>query len=193
MAKLDDLIFAEGDDAKKAIETKPRQKTNYVKMKDGDQLRGFLLVDKFVMYMNHSDYNNRIKSHVCSGPKHGVDCLSCKHGVKRLKKTIVPFYNIDSKQVEIFDASNGAMKPIYKYVEQYEEEALTTPIVLSRSGNDTGTTYTIMPVRVKAAEKELFVVHEEVVINREFYENILQAPDEEYVRKLIGLAAEDGE
>jgi hypothetical protein len=81
------------------------------------------------------------------------------------------------------------MKVIYAYVDQYEEESTETAIALIRSGDDTGTTYSLMPIRVKAAEKELFKVPEDVVIDGEFYMGALNPPDDEYVRKLIGLEA----
>lgn len=192
--ELNDLMLADGDDARKEAEKKTdRSKTNYVKLKDGEQIRGYLLTTRFVMYMNHGDYNKGIKSHTCKDPKHGKDCLSCQNGVKRTKKTIVPFFNIDTKRVEIFDASNKAMKGIYKFTDEYEEESLTTPISLSRSGEDTSTTYTILPVRVKAAEKELFQLPENLpVLDGEFYLGILNPPEDDYIRELLGLTAEAG-
>jgi hypothetical protein len=188
--ELNDLLLAEGDDARKEAEKKnSRKKVNYVKLKDGGQLRGFLLTTDFVMYMRHGDFEKGIKSHTCKDPKTGKNCLSCQHGVKRTKSTLVPFYNVDSQQVEVFDASNKAMKPIYAYKDQYEEDATVTPIALIRSGDDTGTTYSVMPIRVKAAEKELFKVPEEVVVDADFYLSALNPPDDDYVRKLIGLEA----
>lgn len=186
--ELNDLLLAEGDDARKEAEKKnSRKKVNYVKLKDGGQLRGFLLTTDFKMYFRHGDFEKGIKSHTCKDPRTGKNCLSCQHGVKRTKSTLVPFYNVDTQQVEVFDASNKAMKVIYAYVDQYEEESTTTAIALIRSGDDTGTTYSLMPIRVKAAEKALFTVPEEIVIDAEFYLGALNPPDDEYIRKLIGL------
>jgi hypothetical protein len=187
MANLDELILAVGNEAKEAIASTVCKKKHYVALKDGQQLRGFLLTTKFVMYISHSDFKQGIKSHVCTDPKHGKSCLSCQYGVRRQKKTIVPFWNVDTKQVEIFDAPNGAMRAIYAYLDEYEDESTTTAIVLMRAGNDTGTRYTLMPIRVKPAEKDLFVIPDNVVIDRHFYESFLQKPSEEYVRKLIGV------
>jgi hypothetical protein len=188
--ELNDLLLAEGDDARTEAEKKSaRKKITYVKLKDGGQLRGFLLTTDFKMYYRHGDFEKKIKSHTCKDPKTGKGCISCQHGVKRAKSTIVPFFNVDTQQVEVFDASNKAMKPIYAYKDQYEEDATVTPIALIRSGDDTGTTYNVMPIRVKAAEKELFKVPEDVVIDGEFYLSALNPPDDDYVRKLIGLEA----
>jgi hypothetical protein len=188
--ELNGLLLAEGDDARKEAEKKnSRKKVNYVKLKDGGQLRGFLLTTQFMMYMRHGDFEKGIKSHTCKDPKNGKSCLSCQHGVKRTKSTLVPFYNIDANQVEVFDASNKAMKVIYAYKDEYEEEATTTPISLKRSGDDTGTTYSLMPIRVKPAEKELFKVPEDIVIDAEFYLGALNPPDDDYIKKLIGIQA----
>lgn len=191
---LNDLILADGEDVRKEGEKKPsRDKTNYVKLKDGQQLRGFLLTDNFVMYMRHGDYEKGIKSHTCRDPRHGVNCISCQHGVKRVKSTIVPFYNVDTQQVEIFDASNKAMKAIFAFCDEYEGEVTTTAVALKRSGASTDTTYALMPVRIKPAEKELFQVPSDIVIDAEFYMAVLNPPDDEYVKKLIGIADETEE
>lgn len=192
---LNDYILAQGVEARKKNEEKrpQRSKTNYVRLKDGESMRGFLLTTDFVCYLAHSDFNKGIKTHTCRDPKHGKDCLSCQHDVKRSKKTIVPFYNIDTKQTEVFDASPTAMKAVYAFVDQYEEESTTTAVSLSRSGSDTSTTYTIMPVRIKAAERDLFVVPEGTVITEDFILNVLNIPDDEYVRGLLGLPAADAE
>jgi hypothetical protein len=186
--ELNDLLLAEGDSARREAEKKnSRKKVNYVKLKDGEQLRGFLLTTDLKMYFRHGDFEKGIKSHTCKDPRNGAKCLSCQHGVKRTKSTLVPFFNVDTQQVEVFDASNKAVKVIYAYIDQYEEDATSTPIALIRSGSDTGTTYALMPLRVKAAEKELFKVPEDVVIDAEFYLSALNPPDDEYVRKLLGL------
>jgi hypothetical protein len=188
--ELNDLLLAEGDDARKEAEKKnSRKKVNYVKLKDGGQLRGFLLTTDFKMYFRHGDFEKGIKSHTCKDPKTGKNCLSCQHGVKRTKSTLVPFFNVDTQQVEVFDASNKAMKVIYAYTDQYEEDSTVTAIALIRSGDDTGTTYSLMPIRVKKAEEALFTVPEGVVIDAEFYMGALNPPDDDYVRKLIGLEA----
>lgn len=192
--ELNDLLLAEGDEARKEAEKKnTHKKVNYVKLKDGQQLRGFLLTTDFKMYFRHGDFEKGIKSHTCKDPRTGKNCLSCQHGVKRTKSTLVPFFNVDTQQVEVFDASNKAMKAIYAYKDEYEEEAVTTPIALKRSGDDTTTTYSLMPIRVKKAEEELFKVPVDVVIDAEFYLGALNPPDDEYIRKLIGLEAVEEE
>lgn len=185
---VNDLFLAEGDEARKEAEKKnTRKKVNYVKLKDGEQLRGFLLTTDLKMYFRHGDFEKGIKSHTCKDPRNGKTCISCQHGVKRAKSTLVPFFNVDTQQVEVFDASNKAVKAIYAFLDQYEEDSLTTPIALIRSGADTGTTYSLMPIRVKAAEKELFTVPADVAIDGDFYLSALNPPDDDYIRKLLGL------
>jgi hypothetical protein len=190
MNSINDFILSQGDEARRMNEEKPkaRSKVNYVSLKDGESLRGFLLTTDFKMYVAHGDYNKRIKTHTCRDPKHGKDCLSCQHGIKRTKKTIVPFFNADTQQVEIFDASVTAMKAIYCFIDQYEEDSTMTPIVLSRTGNSKSTTYTLMPTRVRAAETLLFELPTNIVIDDDLYSRVLNVPSDEYVLKLIGLA-----
>lgn len=190
---LNDFILGQGEQARKEAEKKPnsRKKTNYVRLKDGETVRGYLLTTDFVMYLAHGDFNKGIKTHTCKAPKDGVGCISCQHQVKRSKKTIVPIYNVDTKQVEVFDASTTAMKAVYAYVDEYEEEATATPISLSRNGSDTSTTYTMMPVRVKPAEKAIFEIPAELIVDEEFYMNVLNLPSDDYIRELLGLAKED--
>jgi hypothetical protein len=192
--ELNDFLLADGEETRKEVEKKEgRKKTNYVRLKDGESLRGFLLADNFKMYQAHNDFEKRIKTHTCKNPKNNPDltCLSCIHGVKRTKKAIIPFYNIDTQQIEIFDASKKALKVIYAFVDEYEEEATTTPISLTRSGSDTDTTYSLQAARVKKAEQDVFVKPEGIVLDNEFYNNVLNIPSDEYIKKLIGLKTEE--
>lgn len=191
MNKINQFILAEGNAVRREIEGKKqaRKKTVYVNLKDGQSLRGFLLASEFIMYMCHNDFKKGIKSHVCKNPRNEADkvCLSCLHGVKRTKKTIVAFFNVDTQQIEIFNASNKAMKSIYSFIDQYEEESTTTPIVLSRSGNGLDTTYNLMPTRVKAAEQFLFEKPKDIELDDEFYKNVLFIPSDDQVRKLLKI------
>jgi hypothetical protein len=191
--QLNDFLLADGDNTRQEAESNGRKKTTYVRLKDGESLRGFLLTDSFKMYQAHNDYEKRIKTHTCKNPKNNpeLSCLSCTYGVKRTKKAIVPFYNIDTNQVEIFDASKRALKVIYAFVDEYEEEAITTPISLTRSGSDSKTTYSLQAARVKAAEREVFVKPEGILLDNEFYMNALNIPDNEYIKKLIGLESDE--
>lgn len=195
MSNLDDYLFATGDETRNAIESKPRvadkhPRFTYLKLQDGESARGFLLTTNFVLYMKHSDYNNRhIKPHTCKNPKDSPDkvCISCQYGVKRHKRTIVPFYNVDTQAIQVFDATPTAMKGVYQFLDEYEEEALTTPISISRSGSEKDTTYSIIPTRVKPAEKLLFSVPTDVTIDEEFILGVLNVRDDDFILKLIGL------
>ncbi len=183
------VFLAEGDDARKTINEKPRVKTKYVKLKDGESIRGFLMATSLVAYYNHGDYERGIKSFVCADPHNGVNCLGCQHGIKRSKMLVVPFYNVDTQSIEIFDAPPKHGKTVYSFIDEYGDDALSTPITFKRTGEKTSTVYSIMPIPPKAVatEKALFV-KPETVIDRDFYVGVLAVPDAEYIRGLIGLA-----
>jgi hypothetical protein len=187
---VNDVFLAEGDDARKEIEKKSFVKTKYVKLKDGESIRGFLLDVAPPAYYNHGDYDKGIKSFPCADPKNGKNCLGCQNGIKRTKMLLVPFYNVDTKAIEIFDANAKHGKTIYSFVDQYGDDAVTTPITFKRTGESTSTVYSIMPLPPKAVttEKALFVVPAELVIDRAFYAEVLTIPDADYIRGLIGLA-----
>jgi hypothetical protein len=194
MANLNDFIIGKGEDARKATENAPqRQKTNYIRLKDGQSVRGYLLTNSFIAFYQHGDFSRKIHSHVCSDPRNGKECLSCKNGVNRSKVWLVPFYDVDAGEVRVFEAKKKYISSIYSFTDQYEEESTTTPVVLSRSGSDAqSTTYTLMPLRVKANEKDLFKVPD-AKVDDEFYMNVLQPPTEEYLEKLLGIGSDEDE
>lgn len=184
------FFLAQGEDARREAEKKNVER-NFIRLKDGESVRGFLLSKHFPCYYQHGDYERKIHGHTCADPS-GKHCLSCQHGIKKAKKWAVPIFNVDSKRVEVFEASSKSVKAFYSYLDEYEDDALNTPISLKRSGNDQTTTYTVMPVRVKKDEQELFK-RPDFEVGQDFYEAVLAPPDEEYLRKLLGLDGEDEE
>jgi hypothetical protein len=117
-------------------------------------------------------------------------CLSCLHGVKRTKKAIVPFYNVDTNEIEIFDASIKALRVVYAFVDEYEEDAIKTPIILTRYGNGKDTAYSLQAAGVRAAERGFFKKPEGIILHQEFYMQVLYIPDDEYNKRLIGLESD---
>jgi hypothetical protein len=111
--------------------------------------------------------------------------------VPKSKKWAVPFYNVDTKRLEIFQASSKSVKAFYSFLDEYEDDALTTPLTIKRSGSDQTTTYTVMPVRVKKDEQALFTRPEDLTVDQNFYAEVLAPPEEDYLKKLLGLEKED--
>lgn len=181
------FFLAYGADARAEAEKKKVDR-NFVKLKDGESVRGFLLSKHFPVYYQHNDFERKIHAHTCANSK---SCLSCQHGIKKSKKWAVPIYNVDTKRVELFEASSKSVKNFYSFLDEYEDDALSTPIALKRSGSDQTTTYTVMPIRVKKDEQALFVKPEDIEVTPEFYESVLAPPDEEYLRDLLGLNDEE--
>lgn len=184
-----DFFLAYGEDARAEAERerKPKVLRKFIRLKDGESVRGFLMTKHFPVYFQHGDFEKKIHGHTCADPLNGKNCLSCQHGIKRSKKWAVPIYNVDNKQIEVFEASSKSVKAFYSFLDEYEDEALTTPIALKRSGSDQTTTYTVMPIRVKKDEQDLFIKPENVKIDADFYKEILAPPTEDYLRKLLGL------
>lgn len=184
------FFLAYGEDARAEAEKKKVDR-NFIRLKDGESVRGFLLSKHFPAYQQHNDFERKIHPHTCADPKKEKDCLSCQHNVPKSKKWAVPIYNVDTKRIELFEASGKAVKNFYSFIDEYEEDALTTPITIKRSGSDQTTTYSVMPVRVKKDEQALFVRPDDVEVTLEFYEAVLAPPDEQYLRGLLGLDDED--
>jgi hypothetical protein len=192
---LKDLIIGSGETARKAVDSQPKKKTNYIRLKDGQSVRGFLLTTEIIAFFQHGDFANKIHSHVCTNPRHesGKQCLSCEYNVPRSKVWLVPFYDIDAGEIRVFEAKKKYMNGIYSFIDQYEEESTTTPVVLTRSGSDAqSTTYTLMPLRVKPAEKDLFAVPN-VTIDDSFYGDVLQPLSEEYHKQLLRITSSQEE
>lgn len=180
-----------GADARKAATQNLRE---YLKLKDGESIRGYFPTRDYVYVLEHGDFDKKINSHLCKDPRHKKDCLSCQHGVKLSKTFIVPFYDVDKQQVLLWktsaplDKKNKHLDALEKFFRDYEEDATKTPVTLSRSGEKAQTSYSIMPISAKTVEKnkDLFVLPDDLKFDREFY-SFLQPPSEEYHRKLLKL------
>ncbi|UOF90990.1 hypothetical protein LSG31_01530 [Fodinisporobacter ferrooxydans] len=191
MIAINNYFLAEGTEARQINDGQQpkRSRIQYINLKDGQFVCGYILTTDFKMYICHDDYSKKIKQHICKNPKDRPDmnCLSCIHNVKREKRTIVPFFNVDTQQVEILAAKTNIMRIIYAFIDEYDDEAMTTPVVLSRSGTAKDTRYTIMPARVKPAEQLLFEKPMDIMLDNKFYQNILVIPEDDYIRKLLGI------
>lgn len=193
-----DFLLAYGDEARKEA---LKGGTEYIKLKDGESVRGFFPTTKYVMILEHNDFEKKINTHMCRDPHHRKDCLSCQHGVKRVKTFVIPFYNVDKKVVQLWKISqdenskkkNKHMTVVERFFEQYEGAVENTPVTLSRSGTKAETSYQIMPIppNQAAKQKDLFVLPDDIVIDKEFFAFHLTPPDEAFQRKLLKLDNEE--
>lgn len=190
--------FVYGDEARKAA---TQNKREFLKLQDGESVRGFFPTKNYISFLEHGDFDRKINSHLCKDPHHKKDCLSCQHGVKLSKAFIVPFYDVDKQQILLWkttapqDKKSKHLDVLEGFFNQYEDDATSTPVVFSRSGEKASTSYSIMVIPPKQVEKnkDLFVLPDDLVIDKQFYSELISPPDEAYHRKLLKLDADDTE
>ncbi|MDA8440762.1 MAG: hypothetical protein M0Z55_00065 [Peptococcaceae bacterium] len=190
----DNFMIADGDDAKRLSEqsSTPATKHNYVKLKAGESLRVILLDAKFPNYYGHGDFAKKIPSHVCTAPRAGMPCLSCDAEVKRSVKYLVPLYDVDKKEVIIWDTSKTHVSSVYAIIDTYGEDVCDEIFQLKRTGagaKDTSYSFIPLPPKQKAAIEVPADIKPFEYGSQErsdFYASILRAPTEDWLKKIIG-------
>jgi hypothetical protein len=145
---LNDLILAEGDEARRLNEKKTSN-TKVRFLKKGAAFRGHFLTTKFVTFAQHGDFEKKIQSHACLDPKGRTNCPSCKAGVKRTTKTLVFWFDVDAREIVVRDVAKSAMPSLYDFIDAYGDDALTTiaKVSLGEKG-----AVNVLPVPVKKGE-----------------------------------------
>lgn len=201
----ENYFIAEGNEAKMQAEapTVQRVKNNYVKLKAGESIRVVLLDKDFVNYAGHGDYAQKIPSHLCTAPRSGMACKSCDAGVKRSIKYLVPLYDVDKKEIFLWDTSKKHVASVYSIIDTYGEDVYDEVFQLKRTGSGAqDTTYSFIPLPPK--QKAGLGLPEDVKPfvfgsqeRSDFYSNILRAPSEDYLNKILsalnGAPAAEGQ
>lgn len=130
MSNVSGLIVAEGDESR-VLNEKKRSSTKVRFAKAGQSFRGRLLTTKFVSYYQHGSFEEKIVSHACIDPKGKTGCPSCKAGVLRKLKTILPMWDIDAKEIVVRDMAKSNMVDLYKLVDQLGDDLLTDTYAIS--------------------------------------------------------------
>jgi uncharacterized protein YdhG (YjbR/CyaY superfamily) len=193
MTETVNYFVAEGNEAKAQAEAPSVQhvKNNYVRLKAGESIRVILLDASFPNYAGHGDYNLKIPSHVCTAPRAGMECKSCDAGIKRSIKYLVPFYDVDAKQVVLFDTSKKHVASVYNIIDTYAEDVYDEVFLLKRTGASAqDTSYSLIPLPPK--QKVGLSLPDDVKVlemgsqeRSDFYANILRAPSDEYLAKIF--------
>jgi uncharacterized protein YdhG (YjbR/CyaY superfamily) len=193
MTEQINYFIAEGNEAKLQAEETSNfgKKNSYVKLKAGESIRVILLDKDFVNYAGHGDYNQKIPSHVCTAPRPGMACKSCDADIKRSIKYLVPLYDVDKKEIVLFDTSKKHVAAVYSIIDTYGEDVNDEVFLLKRSGSsaqDTAYSFIPLPPKQKAglalpADMKVFVLGSQE--RSDFYAGILRAPSEEYLAKII--------
>lgn len=193
------FMLAEGEEAKRQSEQQnnaPSKKYNYVKLKAGESMRVMILDPMFPSFYSHGDYTARIPSHVCTAPKAGMSCRSCDAGVKRSLKYLVPLYDVDKKELVLWETGKKHVQTVYALIDTYGEDVTAEVFQLKRSGasaQDTAYSLIPLPPKQKASvelpdDVEPFEFGSQE--RSDFYEGILRAPSDEYLTKILaGVSA----
>ena len=192
----ENFLVSEGEEAKRQAEQPTDngnyKKNTYVKLKAGESIRVILLDDKFPNYYGHGDYNARILSHLCTAPRAGMPCKSCDLGIKRSMKYLIPFYDVDKKEIVLWDTNQTHVKSVYAIIDTYGEDVTGEVFLLKRTGSGAkDTVYSFIPLPPK--QKAGIALPEDVQPfefgsqeRSDFYASILRAPSEDYLNKLLG-------
>lgn len=196
---VNDLFLNEGDDAKRQAEapTPTATKTNYVKLAAGQSIRVILLDPKFANYYGHGDFNLKIPSHVCTAPRANMTCKSCDAGIKRSIKYLVPLYDIDKKEVVLWDTTKKHVAAVYSIIDAYGDDVVNEVFMLKRTGSsaqDTSYSFIALPPKQKASitipeEAKPFVLGSQE--RSDFYTNILRAPSDDYIAKIMAKVSDE--
>jgi hypothetical protein len=189
----DNYILNEGEAAKQQAEEPSSygKKNNYVNLKAGESIKVILLDMNFPNYAGHGDYNLKIPSHVCTAPRPGMSCKSCDAGIKRSIKYLVPMWDVDKKEVVIFDTSKKHISSVYSIIDTYGEDVKDEVFLLKRTGagaQDTSYNFIPLPPKQKAGitlPDDVKVLELGSQERSDFYANILRAPSEEYLAKIF--------
>jgi len=185
------VITAKGKEAKESANKAGSNvdfKKVFVRLKDGESVRVRLLssVD-YVEYLAHGSYNQGIFTQPCIEPT-GENCAMCEagesledwKGLRRKKRYLFAFADIDENMVRFFDASKGQAKNLIETIEQYEEDINDLAFVFKRTGTKTDTTYSLSPIiKLKKDDKAKFDKFEGQKVETELYDTVLFARSRE--------------
>jgi uncharacterized protein YdhG (YjbR/CyaY superfamily) len=186
-------IINEGNEAKQQAEEPSNfgKKNNYVRLKAGESIKVILLDMNFPSYAGHGDFAQKIPSHVCTAPRSGMECKSCDAGIKRSIKYLVPLYDVEKKEVVLFDTSKKHVSSVYSIIDTYAEDVYGEVFLLKRTGSgpqDTSYNFIPLPPKQKVGislPDDVKVLEANSQERSDFYSNILRAPSDEYLAKIF--------
>jgi hypothetical protein len=177
---IENLILAEGDEARKNNEKKTsNRKVRF--LKSGQSVKARFITSKFVQYAQHGDFEKKIQSHACLDPKGKTNCPSCKVGVKRAVKTLVFLYDVENGEIVVRDLAKSSMAPIYEFTDSYGDKdnefaVRSTPVKVTLGEKGA---ITVMPLAPKDA-KGVAEIPDDVVIDEDLLAYVMgvRTPDE---------------
>ncbi|CDQ21725.1 hypothetical protein [Halobacillus karajensis] len=161
-------------------------KNAYIRLKkdqDSAKVRLLSVTDQTVgQYKAHNDYKKNIYTAPCIEPL-GEECPYCvalNSGVEGWekfypkKRMIITFVDLETGKVKAWDASGKQGESVKKQILQYEGNKDQFPFKLVRNGEDTDTSYSLMPI-LSPTEQDTknFEKAKEVEVPEDFLDSVL--------------------
>jgi hypothetical protein len=105
-------------------------------------------------------------------------------------KYLVPLYDVDKKKIVVWDAPKTHVAAVYANLEAYGDDIVDEVFTLKRTGSaakDTNYSFIALPPKQKATvdmgDVQAFEYGSQE--RSDFYNNILRAPSDEYISKIL--------
>lgn len=186
------VITAKGSEARENAEKENLDLSKIrLSLKDGDSHRVRILsADDYVEYNAVGDYNNGIYSQPVAANSPLIKAH--KEGGAKFKdlftrkRYAIAFGSLESGDLVFFDASRNQAKALIATIEEYKEDLDDYAFTISRTGKGTSTAYSLNPVlKMAAEEKKVFDKLADTEVTMDFFENVLQPNDDDFVIKLL--------
>lgn len=187
------VITAKGSQAKEnAQKSNVDLKEVYLRLKEGDSHKVRLLgVEDYVEYKSAGDFNLGIYNQPISGEdspliianKQGGEAFSNLYAKPRY---VFVFGSLETGKLVAWDASKTQAKALIGTIEEYAEDIQDLAFNFKRTGTKTDTVYSLNPIiRMKDDVKEMFESFDGQEVTMEFFENIIQPKDRDFLVKLL--------
>jgi hypothetical protein len=167
-------------------------KVEFLRLKSGQSARVAFLHDpdddKIIAsaeFYAHSDFQAKIYSHPCIAVQE--KCPSCEAGIKRMKRKLIAFLDLEDGKRKVFECSPKQYDGIKTAIADFLEDGSVFELAfkLAKSGTGTSTTVTVTPIlKPTAADKEALKTVEEP-ITEDFFDRALGNPTADYIRQKI--------
>ena len=182
------LFTAKGVEAKaSANKTKVDLTKVYIRLKDGESVRVRLLgitEDTVREYMAQGDFNLGIWTQPDISPLLNGEpsplTVASRSGIEKFeglypkKRYLFVFGNIDSGELQVWDASKTQGKAMLDLLTEYADSIDDVAFTFKRTGTKTETAYNLIPImKLKAEDKEKFDALANVEVPADFLDNVL--------------------
>lgn len=187
------LITAKGSQAKEnAQKSGADLKEIYLRLKEGDTHKVRLLgPEDYVEYQASGDFNLGIFQQAISGPDSPLVIAHQKggetfKGLYTKPRYVFVFASLETGKLVAFDASKSQAKALISTIEDYRDSLEEFAFTFKRTGTKTDTTYSLNLIpKLKGKELEVFNGFNGQEVEMEFFEQIVQPKDDNFLIKLL--------